>query len=412
MFSPFNDDKLNLIFKKSMKNPQLIGTNEGITIEYKESFGWKSLSEYFRTMAAFANRDGGYIIYGIKNNPHQLIGLNGNSLDNFEEIDKAVWTTNLRDCFSSEIKWDRISYLYEGKTYGVLYTYSADRKPIVSKKDIGELQKAAIYYRYNSQSTKIEFAELLAIIEAEKQKINNLWIQKIKQIESAGIARSAILNLDTGKVNGTNASLYIDQQLLDQISFISDGTFVESGGEPTLRVVGNVQAVTTGPPIIVSEEHELGINYDLIILKFLNQDEIQTPEEYIKQTCYQSAATLPIYYFIHRANYSIDEALQFIKSIENTSNTKQSLINRLEKKISYKQCFPQFDNNPSRIKKQIRSNLISESTYIPSSIEDLKYLLSAIRILTREEIIEHVTFVLETMKAILLSMVYFCGREH
>lgn len=75
MINPLSEIALLKIFKKSSKNPNLIGTNEGITIEYKESFGWRSMSDYFKAMAAFFNRDGGYIIFGIKDKPHELLGL-------------------------------------------------------------------------------------------------------------------------------------------------------------------------------------------------------------------------------------------------------------------------------------------------------------------------------------------------
>lgn len=68
MINSLSEIALLKIFKKSTRNASLIGTNEGITVEYKESFGWKSLSEYFKAMAAFSNRDGGYIIFGIRIN--------------------------------------------------------------------------------------------------------------------------------------------------------------------------------------------------------------------------------------------------------------------------------------------------------------------------------------------------------
>ena len=52
--TPLSNISISRIFKKSTRNPNLIGTNEGITIEYKESFGWKSLSDYLKAMASFA----------------------------------------------------------------------------------------------------------------------------------------------------------------------------------------------------------------------------------------------------------------------------------------------------------------------------------------------------------------------
>ncbi len=39
MINPLSQSHLLKIFKKSSRNPNLIGTNEGVTIEYKESFG-------------------------------------------------------------------------------------------------------------------------------------------------------------------------------------------------------------------------------------------------------------------------------------------------------------------------------------------------------------------------------------
>lgn len=401
MIAPFSESNLNSIFIKSSKNPQLIKTNEGIFIEYKESFGWVSLPEYLRTMAAYANRDGGYIIFGIKNRPHTLAGLSNDALVRFNEIDKARWSTHLREHFSPEIIWDRTTHIFDSKTFGIVYTYPAESKPVICKKDYsGELQKASIYYRYNSQSTKIEFSELLAIIEKEKQKISDLWLQRIKQIESAGIASSAILDLDTGKVNGTYSSLYIDENLLEQISFINDGTFVESGGEPTLKVIGNVQTVDVGPPVIIETGHELGINYDLIISKFLNQEEIISPEEYIKQLCYQTASTLPIYYYMSKAALGLEETKQLINRVEITSKTKQSLLNRISNDNSFQQHIPIFDNHSSRLKMEIRSKLISEEMFFPSDVQELKFLLSSIRILTKEEISEHLVFILDTVKSI------------
>ena len=115
MINPISDTSLLRIFKKSSRNPKLIGTNEGITVEYKQSFGWASISDYFKAMASFANRDGGYIIFGIKDKPHELLGLAGKALERFESIDNQVWSTNLREHFSPEIIWEKRSFVFDDK---------------------------------------------------------------------------------------------------------------------------------------------------------------------------------------------------------------------------------------------------------------------------------------------------------
>ena len=55
-------------------------------MEFKESFNWSSKDKYAKSIAAFANNLGGFIIFGIKNNPRDLVGLKSN---NFDEIDEA-----------------------------------------------------------------------------------------------------------------------------------------------------------------------------------------------------------------------------------------------------------------------------------------------------------------------------------
>ena len=44
-------------------------------LEFKESFNWLSKDKYAKSMAAFANNKGGYIVFGIKDQPRELTGL-------------------------------------------------------------------------------------------------------------------------------------------------------------------------------------------------------------------------------------------------------------------------------------------------------------------------------------------------
>ena len=63
---PFSKQRMDEIFKVDNDNNQLIISRESTTLEFKESFGWASMHKYAKTMAAFANTQGGYIIFGVK----------------------------------------------------------------------------------------------------------------------------------------------------------------------------------------------------------------------------------------------------------------------------------------------------------------------------------------------------------
>ena len=397
MINSLSEIALLKIFKKSTRNASLIGTNEGITVEYKESFGWKSLSEYFKAMAAFSNRDGGYIIFGIKDKPHELLGLKSEALKRFEEIDNQVWSTHLREHFSPEIIWEKIIFNFEGNNYGVLYTYSAKEKPVICKKDADELRKGAIYYRYNSQNSEIDYPELHNTIEEEKNKINSIWMQTIRQIGDSGVTKTALLDLKSGKMTGANTSLYIDESLLNDISFVQEGSFVETGGNPALKVVGQVQTVVGAQRVVVEQERNKAINADEIINSFITQEKVNNPLEFVKQICYQNTGNMPVYYYLNLANKNDDEAISFIESVPINSMSKDLLKRRIsQKEIKFVRCSNSI-SAASKRKTAYLQSLLEESLIIPTSETELKYCLSAIRGLERSQIKDHKDYILNVM---------------
>lgn len=378
MSNPLSNNALSKIFKKSSRNPELIGTNEGICVEYKESFGWKSLSEYFKAMAAFANRDGGYIVFGIKDKPHKLLGLQGNALERFENIDNQQWSTNLREYFSPEIIWEKCITEFEGQKYVVLYTYSAKSKPIICKKDADELRKAAIYYRYNSQNSEIDYPELSSIIQQEKDKINERWMKMIRQIGDAGVTRTALLDLSSGKMTGPNATLYIDENLLDEISFVQEGSFVETGGNPALKVVGQVQTVVGAQRVVVEQERNRAINADEIIKSFISQEKVNNPMEFVKQICYSSSGNLPVYYYLSLSGTDIDTALAFINDIPINSMAKDILKRRISQKEVKYAHLSNGSSKASKAKQAYANSIQSHELIIPSDEKEIKYCLASI----------------------------------
>lgn len=397
MANPLSSDALSKIFKKSSRNPDLIGTNEGICVEYKESFGWKSLSEYFRAMAAFANRDGGYIVFGVKDKPHRLLGLQGNALERFENIDNQQWSTNLRDFFSPEIIWEKTITEFDGKKYGVLYTYSAKSKPVICKKDADELRKAAIYYRYNSQNSEIDYPELSSIIQQEKEKINERWMKMIRQIGDSGITKTALLDLTSGRMTGPNATLYIDENLLDEISFVQEGSFVETGGNPALKMVGQVQTVVGAQRVIVEQERNRAINADEIIKSFISQESVNNPMEFVKQICYSSSGNLPVYYFLNLSGTDIDTALAYINDIPINSMAKDILKRRIsQKEVKY----VHLSNGPSKASKAKQTyahSIQSHELIIPSDEKEIKYCLASICGIERLKIQENKEYILNIL---------------
>ena len=59
---------------------------ESTELEVKENFNWSDKAKYGKLFCSFANNKGEYIIFGIKDKPHELIGLRN---DNFSKTWKS-----------------------------------------------------------------------------------------------------------------------------------------------------------------------------------------------------------------------------------------------------------------------------------------------------------------------------------
>ena len=70
-------------------------------LEFKESFNFAGLADYFHDFAGFANNKGGYLIFGVKDRPkRELIGLKTNAIAQFDKLDPEKISGYLLDIFS------------------------------------------------------------------------------------------------------------------------------------------------------------------------------------------------------------------------------------------------------------------------------------------------------------------------
>ena len=241
----FSNDKINRIFKYySEKEPYKIISRESCTLEFKENFNKSLLAKYAKTMAAFANRDGGYIIFGVKEKPKTVVGMRDNT---FEEYDDEKLVEKLNEYFSPEIKFERTTIKYFDLFVGLIYVYKAVSKPVVCTKSVQHnnsfvIREGAIYYRYSGKSPEIKYPDLKIMLEQVKEDERKLWMQTISKIAKIGVNNLSLIDLKDGKLSvnsfGKNKEVFIDENLLSTLKFVKEGHFSEIDGDPTLKVVG------------------------------------------------------------------------------------------------------------------------------------------------------------------------------
>lgn len=403
--NPLSVENISELFALNSEKNKMI-RRESVSLEYKESFNFGSMAMYFRTIASFANRNGGYIIFGIKDKPREPIGLKTKNLKMFEDLKIEEFTKNLNEYFSPEIMWEHCIYEFENKFFGIIYIHELENKPAICKKNYDtkeekySLKDGDIYYRYSGRSQKIRYPELMEIIDKKRKNEERMWLDYLIKSSRIGIENIGLLNLKSGNIQGKNIkSIYIDENLLKQIKFIQEGNFSETKGSPALKLMGEIENIN-GEKIIIKEEKEKikirGISEIDIIETFLKDKDVsEEAEEYIKEIANCKSGFVPVYYYLILNNCTSDEGIEIIENVNVRTKAKTKVIERLKEKRREKEKIPL---NSKETIENILKNVIKESFELKE--DNPGTFLKSIICADDQIIIEHTVFI----KRILLEI--------
>ncbi|MCX8514233.1 MAG: ATP-binding protein [Burkholderiales bacterium] len=316
---------------------ELFDKNDGVkkrestTLEFKEVYNKDDLVRYIKIMAGFANAKGGYIIFGIKDNPRTLVGINSNSI---EGLKSEVLTEILNNHFDPEINWELLTPTRSEKQLAVLYVKESINKPVMCKKlkqspnQKHLIEEGRIYYRYNSQTKEIKYSELKNLLNEQQEMENKRWRELILNIAQAKPQNVALLNLATGNMPyQADKTVIIDQALIKQIKFIKEGKFVESDGAPALKLIGEVEGVNLLKENISLSEWmttmELGEKLNMPkgrsglhpTNQIIKHHKIKNNPKYYQSKKNQHYYSQECYLFLKEFNYSADQAKLLNKEV-------------------------------------------------------------------------------------------------
>lgn len=235
-------------------------SRESNTVEFKESFNKANTAKYAKTMASYSNNRGGYIIFGVKDNPRAIIGLKNN---NFENLNQEQFSEALNSLFAPAMEWDCGTLLIDvsstnGETItykiGWIYTAEAEYKPIIAQKanDGEKINSGDVFYRYRARSEKIKFAEMSRIIETRIAKEREGLLKLFEVIRNSKTANLGIVNYTNGKITTPyGVDVAFERKLVTQVlrkaKFIKEGSFNETEGIPVIKVTGNIDLAEEVP---------------------------------------------------------------------------------------------------------------------------------------------------------------------
>ncbi|HEX3625709.1 MAG TPA: ATP-binding protein [Verrucomicrobiae bacterium] len=387
--TPFSQEVLNRIFTVSARHSNRLVSRESGWLEFKESFGFQNLGKYIRSAAAFANAKGGYIVYGVANSPHELIGLKDNR---FDQLDPDKLSAFLNEHFDPEIEWDRHIHEIEGREFGILHFRESRNKPVICRKGTDDgraLKEGEIYYRYKGRTQTIRYAELKELIDDRRKKEQLLWFKHLKEIARVGIHEAGVFDLRSGKVSGAGGNFFIDERLLSQVSFIREGAFNETAGKPTLKIIGETRVIGPGTNGISGKTQIVrtkGIRAPDIILGFLRSEKIDEAQSYLTQICYESTAFLPFYYLLKAGKMSLEAAAKMVSEECSTQPAKAKLLARIANDSALPIPMPFAGQAAGQRKLKIREILLKKQIPANPDPQYMKDVLTMVRTLKKEEL--------------------------
>ncbi len=238
--------------------------SEANNLEFKANFDNNRLWMYAKTMAAFANRDGGVIFFGIKDNSKDLLGVPENQLDDttISNFTKAY--------FEPEIVFDIGYKKYDGINLFYILVQPCKNKPVICKTkktlvDQGKsnkevLREGAIYYRYSTSTVDIEYTALREILDNSVKKAISDFIDKINLVKKIGHDRLVVVDEDVLNSADKTTPVYITDKTAEKMNWVHENQIVKSGdtGDRVVVVTGETKlAVGIEKPVDFSKTHTL-----------------------------------------------------------------------------------------------------------------------------------------------------------
>lgn len=298
---------------------------EGVAIEFKEALHWeekKGRRRVLRTMAAFANTQGGYLLIGIEDGTLAIKGVAA-GLDG----DAAKITDSLAKAFSPVPLWDHTLIDFGSRLVAVIHVPEAARKPVIAitESDVGDASGIAlgdVYWRYPGQTSRIRPGELEQLIREREAQVERRWESLVRNIRSIGVEHVAVLDAKTGRVDGPSGSFLIDESLLPRIAFIHEGRFAEADGAPTLKLVGEVRPISADRIQPVMKEKADLSEYD-ILSDFSRRIAVPNPVAYLRQIVDMRPLWLPVFWYIRLARLSLAEAAELVRAVPTRAKQKK-----------------------------------------------------------------------------------------
>lgn len=228
------------------ENEYRVTARESTDLEFKRDMAVATFRKSLKTIAAFGNKNGGIIVFGVSDNPRMLVGLNGPVLDEgqqSEQIAAAISPIPTTHFYTFEM---------HGRVLGVLHVEPLPKPPSIAIRDLSGaegadniLRKGTVYTRRRGQTAPITGEEFSQLLLSRDEMIRAEIFAYMGRGREIGFDQVVVADPRSDSENGDEEmTFYLPATAASDMNVIDIGTLVQEGGSPAYKLVGNVQLST------------------------------------------------------------------------------------------------------------------------------------------------------------------------
>jgi len=219
-----------------------VTARESTDLEFKREMTDSIFRKSLKTIAAFANKTGGWIVFGVSDNPRLLVGVGDDVLDEgrqSEQIAQAI----------SPIPTTRF-HIVEIHEYilGVLTVSPLPKPPSIAICDIAGgqgggqvLRKGTVYTRRSGQTAPITGEEFSQLLNSRDERIRNEIFSYLERGRDIGFDRVVVASPRSDAENDEQEmTFYLPASAASDMNVIDEGTLVQDGGAPAYKLVRKI----------------------------------------------------------------------------------------------------------------------------------------------------------------------------
>ena len=241
-----DDLKARLGLLPKGENEYRVTARESTDLEFKRDMAVATFRKSLKTIAAFANKNGGIIVFGVSDNPRMLVGLNGHILDEGQQSEQIA------SVISPIPTTHFVTLDIHGRAIGVLLVEPLSKPPAIAIKDLSGaqgtdniLRKGTVYTRRRGQTAPITGEEYSQLLLSRDERTRGEIFAYLGRGREIGFDQVVVADPRSDAEEGTEEmTFYLPATAASNMNVIDRGTLVQEGGAPAYKLVGNVQLST------------------------------------------------------------------------------------------------------------------------------------------------------------------------